>query len=255
MPHTQAAYQETTCQYQPHNYSHQQPYSMMPPSPPVPNMASPAISSLSTFSTTSTSSSVRGAGGINLLLDSPELSPAAAPLFPALVPDLHLPESHTYHSIPHRTAPKQLHFHAMQIPSNLHTPPRVPLYSTPLPCHNHSATTIATSMSPFNNKNNASPVMAQNSRKQNVLICPWDGCGKSFLRSDTFEAHYNEHTNSKPHNCVHCVARFTRRHDYLRHLKTVHSNGVVQSNSVCQHCQKAFSRPDSLRRHERKCLG
>ncbi|KAJ3031501.1 UNVERIFIED_CONTAM: hypothetical protein HDU68_003442 [Siphonaria sp. JEL0065] len=93
---TQATYQPVPYHIPTVDCSRRQSLYAAPSSPQVSTMTSPAISSLSTFSTfstVSTSSSMIGAGGINLLLDSPELSPVV-PLFP--IPELSLQESHSY---------------------------------------------------------------------------------------------------------------------------------------------------------------
>ncbi|KAJ3025812.1 UNVERIFIED_CONTAM: hypothetical protein HDU68_006622 [Siphonaria sp. JEL0065] len=135
-----------------------------PSSPQVPSMASPAISSLSTFSTfstVSTSSSMIGAGGINLLLDSPELSPVA-PLF--TIPELALPESHT----PGKQqpyAPDPVSNYNTGLPSIRSTAPfSIPTQSFVYNHHRHESTATQ-SLSP-----SVSPTMVQNSRKQTVLL-------------------------------------------------------------------------------------
>jgi uncharacterized Zn-finger protein len=46
-----------------------------------------------------------------------------------------------------------------------------------------------------------------------------------------------------------CGVRFSRHHNFIRHLETSH----FQKASICNVCHKTFSRIDSLRRHQLKC--
>ncbi|KAI9332795.1 hypothetical protein BDR26DRAFT_868923 [Obelidium mucronatum] len=81
--------------------------------------------------------------------------------------------------------------------------------------------------------------------------CEFEGCSKSFARPCTLQVHYNEHNNIRPFECTSCPIKFTRKHDLLRHERTVHSRG--KSMSCCRSCGMAFSRSDALRRHEKSC--
>ncbi|KAJ3025814.1 UNVERIFIED_CONTAM: hypothetical protein HDU68_006624 [Siphonaria sp. JEL0065] len=73
----------------------------------------------------------------------------------------------------------------------------------------------------------------------------------AFARPCTLQVHYNEHNNIRPFECTNCPIKFTRKHDLLRHERTVHSKG--KPTSCCCNCGMSFSRSDALRRHEKSC--
>ncbi|KAI8615124.1 hypothetical protein BC830DRAFT_323043 [Chytriomyces sp. MP71] len=87
--------------------------------------------------------------------------------------------------------------------------------------------------------------------------CTWEGCSKAFTRPGTLASHMNEHTNTRPHVCAmqDCICAFVRKHDLLRHIRSVHGSNEEESSSTfeCAGCRKSYSRLDSLRRHEKSC--
>ncbi|KAI8613109.1 hypothetical protein BC830DRAFT_1066932, partial [Chytriomyces sp. MP71] len=66
------------------------------------------------------------------------------------------------------------------------------------------------------------------------------------------QSHSKHHSNERDFNCdlPSCGAKFQRRHDLLRHLKSVHSK--TEDRTITCVCGKSFGRLDSLRRHQVK---
>ncbi|KAI8622333.1 hypothetical protein BC830DRAFT_1089500 [Chytriomyces sp. MP71] len=87
--------------------------------------------------------------------------------------------------------------------------------------------------------------------------CTWEGCSKAFTRPSTLGSHMNEHTNTRPYACAapDCFFSFVRKHDLLRHVRSVHGGNEEELSSTieCAGCGKSYSRLDALRRHEKSC--
>ncbi|KAF2690394.1 hypothetical protein K458DRAFT_357112 [Lentithecium fluviatile CBS 122367] len=77
-----------------------------------------------------------------------------------------------------------------------------------------------------------------------------DICGRGFVRLYNKKSHMQRHNpkRAKDHNCPEhdCDREFERKADLDRHHKSVHQK---LKDQVCPHCDKGFSRPDTLRRH------
>ncbi|ORY53753.1 hypothetical protein BCR33DRAFT_711116, partial [Rhizoclosmatium globosum] len=140
----------------------------------------------------------------------------------------------------------QSYFHALYIPFKDHVPTYPSLTATQVP----QARVISQSTPPP--ITTTSPLLSIRSHHQYAL-------SGSSINSPKASHHpsmlYSRNAVDKPHACTFCSSRFTRRHDFLRHLKTVHKSEEQEKpkNCVCRFCNNAFSRPDSLRRHERRC--
>ncbi|KAJ3120041.1 hypothetical protein HK100_000054 [Physocladia obscura] len=77
--------------------------------------------------------------------------------------------------------------------------------------------------------------------------------GVEFSKASDLRNHnYEDHQVSASHMCTYCFSHFSRKNDLIRHLRSVHGSGP--KTDVCKTCGKGFSRPDSLKRHERMCL-
>ncbi|KAI8841214.1 hypothetical protein BJ741DRAFT_595585 [Chytriomyces cf. hyalinus JEL632] len=239
------------------------------PTPPSSfNSNAPNSRRTSSCSTSSLSPPVLGPGGVNIL-DSPVLSTpdlalnAASPIPDYLLPEAHLMHHPSFISIPSSAAAASPSFSrasgGMLFPQDTGKS-----LSTPMTPLGRALSNPHTSNNDQHHRSVALPntdatsdvaaIVSENARRQIVFTCPHEGCQKSFMKHATFRAHYNEHTHARPHACECCSARFTRRHDYLRHVKSVHSSGTGGALPTCQSCHKGFSRIDSLKRHEKKCF-
>jgi hypothetical protein len=76
-----------------------------------------------------------------------------------------------------------------------------------------------------------------------------DECGKGFVRLYNKKSHQERHNPNRPkdHVCTNadCDKSFERKADLDRHVKSVHDK---LKDQMCPHCNKGFSRPDTLRR-------
>lgn len=82
-----------------------------------------------------------------------------------------------------------------------------------------------------------------------IIQCPFPGCGKIFNRSYNFKSHFKIHTGDKPFKCADCNLCFARSHDLKRHEK-IHRKDE-NCSCKCDNCGKSFSRSDALNRHIR----
>ncbi len=62
----------------------------------------------------------------------------------------------------------------------------------------------------------------QSKHLQAKVVCPWEGCGKAFCRSDTLKFHMFRHTGEKPFICDHCDYRAIQQGALLWHMKKHH---------------------------------
>ncbi|KAI9332792.1 hypothetical protein BDR26DRAFT_868914 [Obelidium mucronatum] len=77
--------------------------------------------------------------------------------------------------------------------------------------------------------------------------CPWKGCEKEFTQSYNIKPHYLLHTNGRQFKCPSCPLAFARARDLGRHQMSVHKD---IKEFVCSACDSKFGRRDSLLRHQ-----
>ena len=79
-------------------------------------------------------------------------------------------------------------------------------------------------------------------------------CTAEFLRTDHLQAHMNTHQpleDRRTHVCTwrNCGKAFVRSSNLERHRKTVH---LKSKDFQCTHCEKKFTRKESLQAHLQK---
>ncbi|KAJ2993116.1 hypothetical protein HDV02_002626 [Globomyces sp. JEL0801] len=81
--------------------------------------------------------------------------------------------------------------------------------------------------------------------------CPWDGCGKSFLRKTDVTRHLRIHLNDRPFKCVwpDCGKAFMQRSAVKIHYRT--HTGEKPNHCPFEGCSKSFNDTSSLARHRR----
>lgn len=70
-----------------------------------------------------------------------------------------------------------------------------------------------------------------------------DLCNKVFYRKDLFRAHSNHHLKIKPFECSHCLKRFAKKYDLLKHMDKQHK--IVD----CDECGESFDARAKLLNH------
>ncbi|TPX53697.1 hypothetical protein CcCBS67573_g09667 [Chytriomyces confervae] len=83
----------------------------------------------------------------------------------------------------------------------------------------------------------------------NRYPCTFSECGKVFKTAWHRSSHMKLHTTIRDFPCSQCAMTFARRHDVLRHERTVHNRATVK-DITCR-CGKTFGRLDSLKRHQK----
>lgn len=84
-----------------------------------------------------------------------------------------------------------------------------------------------------------------------TILCPYNGCGKSFNRQARLTEHLRSHTNTRPFKCPHqgCSKDFLRDSHLKHHVKSAHTD---VRDYVCswEGCGKRFATGTRLRRHQ-----
>lgn len=68
-------------------------------------------------------------------------------------------------------------------------------------------------------------------------------CNKVFYRKDLFRAHSNHHLKIKPFECSHCLKRFAKKYDLLKHIDKQHKS------VNCDDCGESFDARSKLVKH------
>ena len=83
--------------------------------------------------------------------------------------------------------------------------------------------------------------------RHGVLLCPHEGCGKSFNSRKCLNVHMQTHTNVRPFSCRVCGTRFLRKHDCNVHER-IHTG---EKPYECFVCHKRFARHSDVKVHEK----
>lgn len=68
-------------------------------------------------------------------------------------------------------------------------------------------------------------------------------CNKIFYRKDLFRAHSNHHLKIRPFECSHCLKRFAKKYDLLKHIDKQHKT------VNCDDCGDSFDSRSKLLKH------
>jgi hypothetical protein len=85
-------------------------------------------------------------------------------------------------------------------------------------------------------------------KPRNKCQCDFPGCGRVFSRPSSVTKHYRTHNPSKPYSCSECGKSFAVKSYLVLHMR-VHNDDRPY---VCdfEGCDKSFTRPFCLRRHQ-----
>ncbi|MGO0306006.1 C2H2-type zinc finger protein [Endozoicomonas acroporae] len=88
-------------------------------------------------------------------------------------------------------------------------------------------------------------------KERKTYRCRWDGCGKTFTRSNNMKIHQLTHQGLKPFKCdfAGCSKAFTRNYDLKSH-QSVHT-GHKPYKCDFEGCIKAFAKKHDLKIHKR----
>jgi hypothetical protein len=67
----------------------------------------------------------------------------------------------------------------------------------------------------------------ETNRRNRVLVCKFDNCGREFAKTWGLKEHYRVHSKEKPFSCSHCRTRFTQKGSLLKHIKKNSSRGYL----------------------------
>ncbi|KAJ3102866.1 hypothetical protein HDU97_000249 [Phlyctochytrium planicorne] len=84
------------------------------------------------------------------------------------------------------------------------------------------------------------------------FACPVPNCGKVFMKLYSMKIHMITHSTEKPHQCLFCTVSFARKHDLVRHMRTLHSQKLPLP---CMLCDTVLSKIGEVQDHLRKCKG
>jgi hypothetical protein len=79
---------------------------------------------------------------------------------------------------------------------------------------------------------------------ENCHVCK--ECGRGFPKLVSLKSHEMVHLGLKKHTCEYCLKSFARRHDMLRHERTVHS---TEKNLTCATCNILFGTLELITEH------
>ncbi|KAJ3191370.1 hypothetical protein HK101_007832 [Irineochytrium annulatum] len=79
-----------------------------------------------------------------------------------------------------------------------------------------------------------------------LLPCPVPGCSALFKKRNSLSSHMVSHSERRANGCGVCGMKFKRKHDLVRHMKTLHD---ASRFFRCMTCNQRFSKLNHLMRH------
>ncbi|KAI8846319.1 hypothetical protein BC829DRAFT_270038 [Chytridium lagenaria] len=122
--------------------------------------------------------------------------------------------------------------------------------STALSCHPSTRAGSSTPSAPN------SPVIGSGEKveRKNTFVCTFPDCDKSFSKAYSLKTHHISHSNQRPFCCLFCTGKsFARKHDLLRHVRTVHGSKLPQLPQECIYCQAKMNQMEELTEHLYNC--
>ncbi|GAA5986888.1 hypothetical protein JCM5350_000353 [Sporobolomyces pararoseus] len=89
-------------------------------------------------------------------------------------------------------------------------------------------------------------------RTVQVRVCPFRGCGKSFVRPGSYRDHVNAHKNAGTKLCMSCAAKFDTVSNLNKHSRN-HHQGARDSYIQCERCEQAWFNIQWMKRHYDDC--
>ena len=84
-----------------------------------------------------------------------------------------------------------------------------------------------------------------NNNKANSMVCPFEKCGRRFIKETPYQDHLNVHTGLKPYRCGNCNQCFT-----CRYAKQRHEQHCFEKKSYdCSVCRNSYTRKYCLDAH------
>lgn len=69
------------------------------------------------------------------------------------------------------------------------------------------------------------------------FVCDWQGCNRSFARSDERSRHHRTHTGEKRFECGICLRKFMRSDHLAKHLRRHNSGRKYTYNVSKSNCE------------------
>ncbi|ELT96053.1 hypothetical protein CAPTEDRAFT_175082 [Capitella teleta] len=89
---------------------------------------------------------------------------------------------------------------------------------------------------------------------EKILICPFEGCSKSFTRNYRLDQHKRSHTKERPFVCGEegCERSYSRQQHLTRHhsVKPVQRVRCYDYRFQCCNCEESFHKKFQLRHHQ-----